>query len=66
MLGSEVDIDSKLPFVGQTLRALRKETEGGATLLGFVGAPWTLGAYAMEVNTVTTTTFTITITRKYY
>jgi uroporphyrinogen decarboxylase len=50
VLGDEVDIDGKLPFVGETLRALLKETEGRTTLLGFVGAPWTLGAYAMEVS----------------
>ncbi|CAM9305298.1 unnamed protein product [Choristocarpus tenellus] len=42
------DIDGQLPFVGQTLKALRQETEGKATLLGFVGAPWTLAAYSME------------------
>ncbi|CAM9161241.1 unnamed protein product [Discosporangium mesarthrocarpum] len=42
------DIDGQLPFVGQTLEALRKETEGKSTLIGFVGAPWTLAAYSME------------------
>jgi hypothetical protein len=26
----------------------RKEVDGQATLLGFVGTPWTLAAYAME------------------
>ncbi|KAJ8599319.1 hypothetical protein CTAYLR_005338 [Chrysophaeum taylorii] len=38
----------QLPFVGETLRALRQETEGKTTLVGFVGAPWTLAAYAVE------------------
>ena len=38
----------QLPFVAQTLKNLRKETEGKTTLVGFVGAPWTLCAYACE------------------
>jgi len=42
------DIDARLGFVGKTLRALREKTEGKATLLGFIGAPWTLAAYATE------------------
>jgi len=42
------DPASQLPFVGQTLRNLRQETEGKTTLVGFVGAPWTLAAYACE------------------
>ena len=37
-----------LDFTGETLRILRGETEGRATLLGFVGSPWTLAAYAIE------------------
>jgi uroporphyrinogen decarboxylase len=42
------DPSSQLPFVAQTLKNLRKETEGKTTLVGFVGAPWTLCAYACE------------------
>ncbi|CAM9265926.1 unnamed protein product [Scytosiphon promiscuus] len=42
------DIGGKLPFVGETLKALRSETEGKSTLIGFVGAPWTLAAYSIE------------------
>uniref|UniRef100_A0A7S2SS32 uroporphyrinogen decarboxylase n=1 Tax=Rhizochromulina marina TaxID=1034831 RepID=A0A7S2SS32_9STRA len=42
------DPSSSLPFVGETLRALRKETEGRCTLLGFVGAPFTLAAYSVN------------------
>lgn len=42
------DAKSKLPFISETLGALRKETEGKCTLLGFVGAPWTLAAYSNE------------------
>lgn len=39
----------KLPFVDATLRALSAEISGsGATLLGFIGTPWTLAAYAVE------------------
>merc|ERR1719323_1726444 len=35
-------------FLRETLSRLRAETEGQCTLLGFVGAPWTLAAYAVE------------------
>lgn len=35
-------------FLRETLSTLRKETEGRCTLLGFVGAPWTLAAYSVE------------------
>lgn len=38
-----------LSFTGKTLSALRAELEGTkATLLGFVGTPWTLAAYSVE------------------
>lgn len=42
------DPDRTLPFVGETLRTLSKEAAGRATLLGFVGAPFTLAAYTIE------------------
>jgi uroporphyrinogen decarboxylase len=42
------DPTSQLPFVAQTLKNLRQETKGKTTLVGFVGAPWTLCAYACE------------------
>lgn len=48
ILGKEVDIDHNLHFVGETLKALRKETENKSTLLGFIGSPWTLAAYSIE------------------
>lgn len=45
------DPDSKLPFIREILGSLRREIGGGGenpTLLGFVGTPWTLAAYAIE------------------
>ncbi len=38
----------KLSFVGEILRSLRQEVGNQAAVLGFVGAPWTLAAYAIE------------------
>jgi len=44
-----LDAPTKLPFVGATLRALRRELEAEPTaVMGFVGAPFTLAAYAVE------------------
>lgn len=42
------DPQSSHPFIEEILRTLRHETEGKCTLLGFVGAPWTLAAYSIE------------------
>jgi uroporphyrinogen decarboxylase len=42
------DPHSAVPFVGQTLAILQREVQQQATILGFVGAPWTLAAYAIE------------------
>eukprot|EP00245_Coleochaete_scutata_P005280 TRINITY_DN18723_c0_g1_i1.p1 TRINITY_DN18723_c0_g1~~TRINITY_DN18723_c0_g1_i1.p1 ORF type:complete len:433 (+),score=76.95 TRINITY_DN18723_c0_g1_i1:44-1300(+) len=42
------DPDKSLPFIRQILSSLRKEIDNETTLLGFVGAPWTLAAYAIE------------------
>jgi len=42
------DPDSSTPFIREILGSLRKETEGKATLLGFIGSPFTLAAYAVE------------------
>jgi len=42
------DFLSSHSFIRETLQTLRKETEGNCTLLGFVGAPWTLAAYSVE------------------
>jgi uroporphyrinogen decarboxylase len=42
------DPDSSHPFIAEILGSLRRETEGKCTLIGFVGAPWTLAAYSIE------------------
>lgn len=39
---------SSLPFVAETLKNLRGETEGRCTLIGFVGSPFTLAAYSVN------------------
>jgi len=43
-----LDPETSLPFVGEILRTLRHEVGNEAAVLGFVGAPWTLAAYAIE------------------
>ena len=40
--------DETLPFVGDILSTLRKEVNNEATVIGFVGTPWTLAAYSVE------------------
>lgn len=40
--------DESLPFIRPILKALRDEVQNESTVLGFVGAPWTLAAYAVE------------------
>ncbi len=40
--------EESLPFIKTILNTLRQEVEGKATLLGFVGSPWTLACYAVE------------------
>jgi uroporphyrinogen decarboxylase len=42
------DPDKTVPFLREILGSLRKETEGKATLLGFIGSPFTLAAYSVE------------------
>jgi uroporphyrinogen decarboxylase len=37
-----------LPFIKTILQTLRQEVGNESTVLGFVGAPWTLAAYAIE------------------
>jgi uroporphyrinogen decarboxylase len=40
--------EESLPFIKTILQALRSEVGNQSTVLGFVGAPWTLAAYAVE------------------
>jgi uroporphyrinogen decarboxylase len=40
--------EQSLPFIKTILQALRQEVGNKSTVLGFVGAPWTLAAYAVE------------------
>lgn len=42
------DPSASLPFVAPVLQALRSEVGDASTVLGFVGTPWTLAAYAVE------------------
>ena len=42
------DISTQLPFLRPILSGLRRETEGKTTLIGFIGAPFTLAAYSIE------------------
>nr|AUG32834.1 uroporphyrinogen decarboxylase [Paulinella longichromatophora] len=37
-----------LPYIGEVLRRLRQSVGNQSTVLGFVGAPWTLAAYMVE------------------
>lgn len=37
-----------LPFIQPILSALCSEVGNASTVLGFVGSPWTLAAYAVE------------------
>jgi uroporphyrinogen decarboxylase len=43
-----LDPAAALPFVGEVLGRLRASVGNEAAVLGFVGAPWTLAAYAVE------------------
>jgi uroporphyrinogen decarboxylase len=43
-----LDPATDMAFVGTALKTLRQEVGDRATVLGFVGAPWTLAAYAIE------------------
>jgi uroporphyrinogen decarboxylase len=42
------DPETSLPFIKTILKTLRQEVGNKSTVLGFVGAPWTLAAYAVE------------------
>lgn len=40
--------EESTPYVGEALRRLRDEVKNEATVLGFVGAPFTLASYIVE------------------
>ena len=44
----ELEPEVSLPFIKTILQALRLEVGNKSTVLGFVGAPWTLAAYVVE------------------
>jgi uroporphyrinogen decarboxylase len=46
-----IDPSSAAPFVGETLKALRKEVGPETAVLGFVGCPYTLATYMVEGKT---------------
>lgn len=48
VISGGIDYQSTTPFVSQTLGDLRKEVGKDATVLGFVGAPYTLATYCIE------------------
>ncbi|GBF80504.1 uroporphyrinogen decarboxylase [Aphanothece sacrum FPU1] len=43
-----LDPEESLPFIKTILQTLRQEVGNQSTVLGFVGSPWTLAAYAIE------------------
>ena len=45
---TKMNPEKACPFVGEVLRALRKEVGNEATVLGFVGLPFTLATYLVE------------------
>ena len=45
----ELNPSESLGFVGQVLSSLKKDVNNEATVLGFVGAPWTLAAYVLSL-----------------
>jgi len=44
----DLDPETALPYIKTILNTLRQEVGNKSTVLGFVGAPWTLAAYAIE------------------
>jgi uroporphyrinogen decarboxylase len=47
----ELDPETALPYIRTILQTLRQEVGNDAAVLGFVGSPWTLAAYAVEGKT---------------
>ena len=48
---NDLDPELSLPFIKTILQSLRTEVGDKSTVLGFVGAPWTLATYAIEGKT---------------
>lgn len=48
---TKLEPEKSMAFVGEALSILRKELNNEATLLGFVGAPFTLASYMVEGQT---------------
>lgn len=46
-----LDPEAATPYIRTILQALRQEVGNEAAVLGFVGSPWTLAAYAVEGKT---------------
>lgn len=44
----DLNPEESLPFIKTILNSLRQEVGNKSTVLGFVGSPWTLAAYAIE------------------
>jgi uroporphyrinogen decarboxylase len=44
----KLEPEESMPFIKPILQTLRQEVGNDAAVLGFVGAPWTLAAYAVE------------------
>eukprot|EP00741_Cyanophora_paradoxa_P020968 tig00021319_g20242.t1 len=53
---TEFDPEKSMPFIKEILGQLRAEVGNQATVLGFVGAPWTLATYIVEGKTSKTYT----------
>ena len=45
---TKMDPHKSTPFVGEALRNLRHEVGNTATVLGFIGLPYTLATYMVE------------------
>ena len=52
-----IDVETACPFVGKALNNLRREVGNSATVLGFVGLPFTLASYVVEGQTGLATKF---------
>lgn len=48
---TKMDAEKSMPFVGSVLEMLRAEVGTGATVLGFVGLPFTIATYLVEGKT---------------